>query len=488
MRYRLRRRIDPKNRIGKFVSGTIDRADPGGRFRRPISAFRNFIVDPPPRSAELVFDGWVYSYPEVRFRYRAGSAVYESWIVLEGLTPEAVRRIRPELLHRVFASIGLALAPYYFRLTDYAAVRIDCSDIPEEAFSFFERYFQHGLAEFRYRRGLNPIRPIRVYSSEPCNSGRPFPVAGDGVLMLNGGGKDTVVMAELLKSTGLRLGWCVINSSPAHQKVSDISGVKDVVSLRFARDKTVTKAARYRAGHIPYSGVYMWMGLLAGLAQGFRYVTTGNEYSASFGNLQFKGVDVNHQHTKSFEYEREFASLIENNYATGIQSFSALRPFHDIGLAAMASRLSAYFGAFSSCNRAKEWCGQCEKCAWTYLALAAFLEDDVLVEIFGTDFLQGANTRRHLLQLAAGAIKPWECVGTQEETRLALSLYLARRPTIDFPRYPRRIDLERVCGEFDAVQAGHDYLQSVHTPHLIPDKLWSHIEAQAETLRPQIDI
>jgi hypothetical protein len=289
-------------------------------------------------------------------------------------------------------------------------------------------------------------------------------------------------MAELAKATELPLAWCSVNPTPRHRSVADASGVLENCQVRFKVDPAIKNNARYQWGHVPYAAVYMSTSLLAAVARGYRYVGIGNEYSSSFGNVRYKNVELNHQYSKSYEYEAEFQRYLETYVLKGITYCSLLRPFHDLRIASMLSRMPRYFGSFVSCNLSSGWCGECPKCAFTYLALMPWLSKDDLSRTFEAAFLRSPAIRKHILELTAGRLKPWECVGTQDECRLALALVLRQHPEMDFPERPTRKDLVAACGNTDTSGAVERLLRRSHEPHTIPAALWGRIAARADRL------
>jgi len=105
-----------------------------------------------------------------------------------------------------------------------------------------------------------------------------------------------------------------------------------------------------------------------------------------------------------------------------------------------AKKCWADFGhEFSSCNVANymqgddnthlSWCGNCPKCANSYLLFAPFLPEDELKAIFGGTDLFTKNslslTFKGLLDID-GIPKPFECVGEIDELRLAYHLAQSR--------------------------------------------------------------
>ncbi|MDE6032100.1 MAG: hypothetical protein K2G32_10810, partial [Oscillospiraceae bacterium] len=89
------------------------------------------------------------------------------------------------------------------------------------------------------------------------------------------------------------------------------------------------------------------------------------------------------------------------------------------------------FGVFQSCNlgsKTNVWCGNCAKCLYVYILLAAFLDDKTLEEIFGCNMLEKSELAETLEGLMTdGRDKPFECVGTRDEVRLSLEMAVKLR-------------------------------------------------------------
>jgi hypothetical protein len=314
----------------------------------------------------------------------------------------------------------MALVPFHYRLADFSTVRVECADLHVRETTFYREYFRQGLSEFRFRQGLDPTRAIDIISADnDVDRESQLLDTEPKILMLNGGGKDTVVMAELMKSCGIPVAWCTVNPGSRQNKVIAASDIQESHVVRYKLDENILRHARYKWGHTPVSSIYMSLSLVPALARRFRYVTTGNEYSANFGNYFYNGTELNHQYTKSYAFEHAYNQYLEDSVVKGVSYFSALRPFYDIKLAAMLSKLTGYLDAFVSCNSGPGWCGQCSKCAWTFLALTPFLGIEKTISIFSKDLFQHQVSRKLILNLVTGLIKPWECVGTRAESRLA---------------------------------------------------------------------
>lgn len=101
-------------------------------------------------------------------------------------------------------------------------------------------------------------------------------------------------------------------------------------------------------------------------------------------------------------------------------------------IAKLFSSHKKYFPVFSSCNRnfkikgnvnQKRWCGECAKCAFVFIMLAANLSRAEVVKIFDKNLLDDPRLipLYHDL-IGKGTMKPFDCVGTFAESRQALAI------------------------------------------------------------------
>jgi hypothetical protein len=166
-------------------------------------------------------------------------------------------------------------------------------------------------------------------------------------------------------------------------------------------------------------------------------VVMSNEWSASVPTLEHAGRPVNHQFSKSEQFEAAFRGVLAASAAPLPDYFSWLRDRTELWVGREFAALTQYHGSFRSCNKAfyaerarrfAHWCGQCDKCCFIDLILAPFLPADALRQIFavaGEPLDDPALAARFRSLLGAGA-KPFECVGEVTECRAAV-LLAARR-------------------------------------------------------------
>jgi hypothetical protein len=181
-------------------------------------------------------------------------------------------------------------------------------------------------------------------------------------------------------------------------------------------------------GHTPFSAMLAFYTLLAAQLSGIPNIALSNESSANESTVV--GTNVNHQYSKSLEFENDFRQYVAQYISPSFNYFSFLRPLSELQIAMLFSRYEKYFDVFRSCNVGSKqdiWCGQCPKCLFAYIILSPFIPPQRLNAIFGKCMLDDPDMRLYFDQLTGHAeTKPFECVGTISEVHSALSMALSR--------------------------------------------------------------
>ena len=107
-------------------------------------------------------------------------------------------------------------------------------------------------------------------------------------------------------------------------------------------------AEGYLNGHTPFSALLAFLTLLIGVGSGSKYIALSNESSANESTVP--GTDINHQYSKSIEFERDFRDYVSQHLSEEIQYFSFLRPLNEMQIASLFAQCEAYHPVFRSCN------------------------------------------------------------------------------------------------------------------------------------------
>ena len=376
----------------------------------------------------------------------------------------------PELIERVVFPDAPVLAPErapafdaaldllhliagvsYYKAGVPAQIAVESVQLDAATATFLDALYLHGLGEFAYHNKLDLRGRIRfpVGAAEAAmllrDSTRSIaasaaptkPILPRRTLVPIGGGKDSLVSVEILKNAGEHATAVWVGNSPLIAACAERTGLS-MLNIRRELSPLLfdyNKAGAYN-GHIPVTAINSAILAVAAVLYGYDAIAFSNERSASSATLEYDGQPVNHQWSKSWEFERAFGELLQSLVAADLRYYSLLRPLSELAVAERFARSARYDDVFSSCNRnfrilgpkpVDRWCGQCPKCHFVFLALAPFMPKPRLLGIFGRNLLDDDS-----LAPAFDALmeyrnhKPFECVGEGSESRAAMAVLATR--------------------------------------------------------------
>ena len=338
----------------------------------------------------------------------------------------------------------LAGVSYYKAFIPTKLIYEGARGLTEEEKEFFWQSYFHGLGEFAYRNELDLSKRLNFSSTalesnvSPTNLQLSEGSSTCKSLVPIGGGKDSVVTLELLKSLEaerkIKPVAFVVNPHPPMTRCIE-AGEVDAIVVKRRLDPQLFKLNEQGAlnGHIPITAINSAIAVIAAIRNQACEIAFSNERSANEGNLTINGVEVNHQYSKSFAFEQAFANHIKKHVVSNLSYYSALRPLSEFTIAQLFLKETRYDKVFTSCNRAfridpskryDHWCGECDKCRFVYLIMAPHTNPDRLNNIFGKNLLEDESQLdgfKGLLGIG-GSHKPWDCVGEYDESRLSLKL------------------------------------------------------------------
>ena len=338
---------------------------------------------------------------------------------------------------KIIFNLGMVELISYWKCACPKTVEIKCGHLSEKDIEWWKKLYFRGLSEFLYINGIETDEDsfMEIISSKEeetehshdCNCGcHDRYVSAQLNLIPVGGGKDSCVTASLLKRFGEKNKFFTVNDQQARTDtvISSGYGEKDIVRTYRTIDENLLKlnSEGFLNGHTPFSAVVAFLSLYCAYLIGADYIVLSNESSANESNIE--GAEVNHQYSKSYEFECDFSKYVERNIFGAVKYFSLLRAFSELQIAKMFAQLPEYHETFRSCNRGSKkniWCGKCAKCLFVFTILSPFMDYDKLIEIFGNDMLDDEDMKADFDGLAGFTkLKPFECVGTKSEFTFAL--------------------------------------------------------------------
>lgn len=341
-------------------------------------------------------------------------------------------------LGQLVFNIGMIELISYWKCLCPPTVVVRCGNLSPQQAAFWKKVYFHGLGEFFYLNGIEAsIDDFLNFRCEgepqPAPPVGAVPTGADGYLVPIGGGKDSVVTLELLKANsptrpvplimnprGATIG-CIEAAGYTMDEVLVIHRTIHPRLLELNQDGALN-------GHTPFSAMLAFYTLLAAQLSGIPNIALSNENSANESTVA--GTEVNHQYSKSLEFEDDFRCYCRDFVSPQFNYFSFLRPLSELQIAMLFSRYGQYHDVFRSCNAGSKqdvWCGGCPKCLFAFIILSPFIAPARLEQIFGKNLLNDTDLGHFFDQLTGKAeTKPFECVGTISEVHTALALAIAR--------------------------------------------------------------
>lgn len=324
-------------------------------------------------------------------------------------------------------------------------------DYPLDAFQakFFDSVYQEGLSQFAFENHLTRDNLAHFTPSSPDQSNSTLLNLADysGVLSLQSGGKDSLLVATILNQKNIAFTPWHCTSSDFHPIIIDhLSENPAMLTKRFIDHKNLEKVSGLN-GHVPITYINSALALTQAILNHQPTILTaigqeGNEPHAKIGDLS-----VNHQWSKTWPAEQLFAEYVHRYISKNLNIGSPLRGLSELKIAELFAKncWQTYGHKFSSCNvanyhqgqnnRELKWCGKCAKCANSYLLFAPFLERTELDSLFPNGSLFEESSLRDDFQGLLGLgnrIKPFECVGEVTELRKAYAMKRKEYPDLPF--------------------------------------------------------
>ncbi len=371
--------------------------------------------------------------PEISFNPKA---------TIHNVTQEMIDRLGTDSIDSYVFQIGLAELYSYWKTTASPQVVISAGNLTPKAQEFWHKLLLKGMGEFFYTNAIDFSAPDFVTFSSNSNKihNTERTDLSDNNLNKNsvtprvlipvGGGKDSSVTLELLKQR-FSVGTYAVSTPKSAQDIINVSRIpqEDQIKItRFIDPKLFElNEAGYLNGHVPISAYLAFLSIFTADLFGYTHVAISNERSSNEGNVWYCDQEVNHQYSKTYEFESDLQAYVTSFLpATTPLYFSFLRPLYELQIAQIFAQFPDHHPVFRSCNKGQKqniWCGNCSKCLFAWTILFPFLGEEKLTTYFGNNIFENMNlwqVARELLGLAT--TKPFDCVGTHEETAVAFYL------------------------------------------------------------------
>ena len=257
--------------------------------------------------------------------------------------PPVTSEVPHDLLKSILNNLMLILGISYWKTYCPREIVVEGNFLTKEQAEFWNIVYTKGLGEFFYKnkldfRGLVSF-PFVEKNQEPTS----FP-RKDRALLGLGGGKDSIVVVELLKKKNKEFDTLILDTK-IQQDVAKAVSKKTIVLKRELDPKLfeLNKEKGVYNGHIPVSVIYAMLGIMGCAFYDYKSFVVGNEKSANYGNVEYLGEIINHQWSKSEEFEALFNNYVRKFITSDITYSSPLRGMSELEVLKKFLKYTKYF-------------------------------------------------------------------------------------------------------------------------------------------------
>lgn len=364
-------------------------------------------------------------------------------IIIKNIDLLNFQKIPKEIINNLVFNLGLIELISYWKAACSPEIIIKAGALNKEQAKWWKDLIIKGMGQFFYENKINFTKAdfLKIISedSEKIRKNYLLKLNPKKIMAPAGGGKDSAVTLEILRKSKNNARCFSLNPTNSAIKITRIAGCQEPIIIKRKIDEKLLKLNRegFLNSHTPFSAYLAFLTVFCAVLFDYKYVVLSNERSSNEGNLKYLGKNINHQYSKSFDFEKKFRDYSKKYLARNVEYFSFLRPLYEIQIAKIFAAFPRYFSDFLSCNEAhktfsgtknpiKKWCGNCSKCLFVFISLYPWIGEEETLKIFGENLFEKKELLPIMQELTGEKkFKPFECVGAKKESIAAF--YLALR-------------------------------------------------------------
>lgn len=390
--------------------------------------------------SQFQFDGWDFDAElyQATFRYSLiEPSITFSETVIFAKNKNAINHA---ILERAMTLAHYLIGTSYAKTFPTPTVRI-AEPLDQWQADFLTYIYQEGMSQYAYENELKRAN-LAHFSATSLSVEKALSYGGRGVIALQSGGKDSLLLGELLNNEAVEFDSLYITSTDEYPSVIDHLN-KPVRLIRRQLDHQALNEARLQGGlngHVPVTYIVLAISLIQAVLDNKNIILAAIGHEGEEPHAYIDDLAVTHQWSKTLKAEQLFSQYVKRYVSPSITVGSPLRQYSELEITRLFSEIAwtKHARQFSSCNvsnyqqgqsnESLRWCGNCPKCANSYLLFAAWLPPLELKLIFEKDLFTDSSLQSTFKGLLGidDFMKPFECIGEIDELRFAYHAALAR--------------------------------------------------------------
>ena len=251
---------------------------------------------------KFVFEGYKYSFNEaegiltVLFNYSLDRQENFEEKITFPISKEQWEKVNREALVPALEAFFLMGGISYYKTFCPAKIEQEVVPMDDEQARFWNKIYEKGLGEFFYRneidfRGLVDFRANKLEARNLVRQ-----ELSERVLLPIGGGKDSIVSAEIVRASGIDfVTFSLRDAEPIKATAEVIGKPRIVIGRQIAPRLVALNEEGALNGHVPITAFISFLLAVCAILYDFKYLILSLEKSSNFGQLEFHGMEINHQ-------------------------------------------------------------------------------------------------------------------------------------------------------------------------------------------------
>ncbi len=246
----------------------------------------------------------------VSFWFSSSNVKFNPKIVIKNIPLKRIKTLDKECLDNLVFNLGMIEMFSYWKSVCSPKILVRAGALDKKQIAWWEDVLVRGMGQFFYENDIDFTinNFMQIFSTGKGSAVKSGAVKGEGVLIPIGGGKDSAVTLELLKKFKKDVGCFVLNPTRNTKAMFKVSGYKNIIVAERKIEKKLLEMNRkgFLNGHTPFVAYLSFLTVLVSVLFNKRYIVLSNEDSSSEGNVDYCGRNINHQYSKSLDFENKF--------------------------------------------------------------------------------------------------------------------------------------------------------------------------------------
>jgi hypothetical protein len=282
----------------------------------------------------------------ISFLFKTDDVKFTPNVIIENVSLKGKDK---KVIDNLVFNLGMIEMFSYWKATCYPQIIIRAGALNKKQVAWWEKLLLNGMDNSFMRIKLKKHLSDLFLKEKVIL--RKEKLLAKKILIPVGGGKDSAVTLNIFKESNP----ACFSLNP-DKVILKMVGKRELIIARRKIEKNLLDMNRkgFYNGHTPFVAYLSFLSILVSYLFNKKYIAFSNEDSANEENVIWQGRKINHQYSKTYEFEKDFRDYCSKYLMDNVEYFSALRMLYELQIGLIFSHMKDYHHIFLSCNEANK--------------------------------------------------------------------------------------------------------------------------------------